>query len=197
MSHSCDDPDMCTFDDEDGCDGPYEDEEMFSGCPFCAHNWENLTILAQPTDNIAVIVPLDPVTPGHVLVIARAHTQDAANDPLIAGDLMYSAAEWVHTEGIEANIITSIGRNATQSIMHTHVHVVPRRPHDGLPLPWTPQHEVKSLEKAVHLKTMLQESGGDSHSVGLFQQSRSTGWPVVANKFNVLKASRGEDPWEE
>lgn len=34
-------------------------------------------------------------------------------------------------------IITSIGANATQTVRHTHLHVVPRRPGDGLALPWT------------------------------------------------------------
>lgn len=108
-------------------------------CPFCAPNWDNLTILAQPVDNTAVIVPLDPVTPGHVLVIAREHTQDASSDIYVAARLMKGAAQYVRDQAIEANIITSIGRNATQSIMHTHLHIVPRRPHDGLSLPWTGQ----------------------------------------------------------
>jgi histidine triad (HIT) family protein len=39
-----------------------------------------------------------------------------------------------------ANIITSIGRVATQSVFHLHVHIVPRHEGDGLCLPWTGQH---------------------------------------------------------
>jgi histidine triad (HIT) family protein len=34
------------------------------------------------------------------------------------------------------NIITSAGRDATQTVDHLHLHLVPRRPGDGLALPW-------------------------------------------------------------
>lgn len=36
-----------------------------------------------------------------------------------------------------ANIITSRGSAATQTVYHLHLHVVPRREGDGLGLPWT------------------------------------------------------------
>lgn len=109
-----------------------------SDCVFCPANWDNLDIL-QTVANVAVLNPLDPVTEGHVLVIHRKHTADAATDPEVASELMFSAALWVSRRNVQANIITSIGRNATQSVFHTHLHVVPRRVNDDLPLPWTPQ----------------------------------------------------------
>jgi histidine triad (HIT) family protein len=37
------------------------------------------------------------------------------------------------------NIITSVGAEATQTVFHLHLHVVPRRFGDGLALPWTGQ----------------------------------------------------------
>lgn len=110
-----------------------------SDCPFCPDNWDSLDILWKSPVGNAILVPLNPVTEGHVLVINRKHTADAALDPDIASDLMFSAALWVQQRGIEANIITSIGVNATQTVRHTHLHVVPRRLNDDLPLPWTPQ----------------------------------------------------------
>lgn len=109
-----------------------------SECVFCPDNWDNLDILKH-TGTGAILTPLNPVTDGHVLVIHRKHTVDAAVDPDVASDLMFSAALWVQKRGIEANIITSIGANATQTVRHTHLHVVPRRLNDDLPLPWTPQ----------------------------------------------------------
>ena len=109
-----------------------------SDCPFCIENWDNLDIIHRIA-GIAVINPLNPVTDGHVLVIHQRHTADAAVEPDIASDLMFSAALWVQRRGIEANIITNIGANATQTVRHTHLHVVPRRLNDDLPLPWTPQ----------------------------------------------------------
>lgn len=109
-----------------------------SDCVFCPENWGNLDIIWRPADK-AILVPLNPVVDGHVLVIHREHSTDAAMNPEIASDLMFSAAAHVARLGIEANIITSIGPLATQTVMHTHLHVVPRRANDDLPLPWTPQ----------------------------------------------------------
>lgn len=109
-----------------------------SDCVFCPENWDNLDILIEHY-GVAVLNPLNPVTDGHVLVISSTHTADAAVNPSVAADLMFAAALWVQERGIEANIITSIGANATQTVRHTHLHVVPRRLNDDLPLPWTPQ----------------------------------------------------------
>ncbi|AEJ92239.1 histidine triad nucleotide binding protein [Mycobacterium phage Optimus] len=111
---------------------------MTAGCVFCPDNWPNLDIVKY-TGTGAIVVPLNPVVDGHVLVIHRAHSADAAADPMIAADLMCAAALWIHYRDIQANIITSIGPAATQTVFHTHVHIVPRAEGDGLPLPWTPQ----------------------------------------------------------
>ena len=148
-------------------------------CVFCPDNWDNLNITERDGEAIAILVPLDPVTSGHRLVISKVHTANAADldaDPTVAGELMDAAARYLHRNKLQANIITSIGPAATQTVMHTHLHIVPRHTDDGLPLPWTPQHEVKSLQAAVVMKRILQESGGDGGSVGLFQRQSITGW---------------------
>ncbi|SKK35031.1 HIT family protein [Mycobacteroides abscessus] len=108
-------------------------------CPFCPDNWHNLDIIWESSGGNAILVPLNPVVEGHVLVIGRKHTIDASVDPDIASDLMFSAALWVKSRKIQANIITNIGPDATQTVFHTHLHVVPRQLNDDLPLPWTPQ----------------------------------------------------------
>ncbi|WP_433183155.1 HIT family protein [Actinoallomurus sp. CA-150999] len=83
--------------------------------------------------------PLDPVTPGHVLVIPREHVADVGTDPAVSAITMAAAAE-LAAELPSANVITSRGAAATQTVFHLHLHVVPREHGDGLPLPWTPQH---------------------------------------------------------
>lgn len=106
---------------------------------FCdIANGDGPFIFERP--DVVAIVPLNPVTAGHVIFIPKAHVPDACVDPSIAGDVMEAAAWYVaEQEPINANIITSIGEAATQTVMHLHVHVVPRRPGDGLALPWTGQ----------------------------------------------------------
>lgn len=86
-----------------------------------------------------VFEPLGPVTPGHLLVVPKRHVDNAAEDPNLTADVMRAAAV-LAGKFPAANIITSIGAAATQTIFHLHIHVVPRRPGDGLILPWTNQH---------------------------------------------------------
>lgn len=83
-----------------------------------------------------VIVPLNPVTEGHLLVIPTQHVMDARIEPITTGMVMARAASLAPHP---CNLITSVGAEATQTVFHLHVHIVPRREGDGLPLPWTPQ----------------------------------------------------------
>lgn len=110
-----------------------------SNCIFCkivgreapAH------ITAEWPDAIA-IVPLNPVTFGHTLVIPKRHVSDAVEDPHVTGAVMTRAAQ-LGRMWEQFNLITSIGPDATQTVFHLHVHIVPRRERDGLHLPWTGQ----------------------------------------------------------
>lgn len=84
--------------------------------------------------------PLSPVTPGHLLVVSREHTSSTLSSPVAAGHAMRFAGFLANRLAIpSANFITSAGADATQTIFHLHVHIVPRTPHDGLALPWTGQ----------------------------------------------------------
>jgi histidine triad (HIT) family protein len=108
---------------------------MAESCVFCAilDGVAPATIVKEWAHTIA-IVPRNPVTPGHVLVIPRVHVADAVADPYIAAQVMGCAAAFAHRP---CNIITSAGEEATQTVGHLHVHIVPRTAGDGLTLPWT------------------------------------------------------------
>lgn len=109
-------------------------------CVFCeiVAGRAPANVVAEWGDAI-VITPLDPVTPGHLLVIPREHVDDLAEDPKVTGRVMRRAAQWAQILG-PCNLITSKGAAATQTVMHLHVHLVPRREGDGLALPWTVSH---------------------------------------------------------
>jgi histidine triad (HIT) family protein len=105
-------------------------------------------ILALWPDAIA-LTPLKPVCRGHILVIPRAHVADFAEDPMVSAVAMARAAELAKALRIDdANIITSRGPNASQSVYHLHLHIVPRRENDGLALPW---YSGKSRKVAAHV----------------------------------------------
>lgn len=91
-------------------------------------------ILMEWPETIA-IKPLGPVVEGHTLIIPKRHVQDFTESPTEAMSAMLRASQFAETMG-ECNLITSKGINATQSVFHLHIHLVPRRENDGLALPW-------------------------------------------------------------
>jgi len=76
--------------------------------------------------------------PGHVLIVPRAHVADIRDaDRATAAAVMQSVARMARavgrvfpTDGL--SIWHSIGPAADQEVPHLHVHVHPRRHHDGL-----------------------------------------------------------------
>lgn len=108
-------------------------------CPFCdiIHGRAPAQVVREWDDAIA-IVPLRPVTYGHLLVIPTMHVPDALADPAVTGMVMRRAAELARERRLAAlNIITSVGAAATQTVPHLHIHIVLRVEGDGLKLPWT------------------------------------------------------------
>jgi histidine triad (HIT) family protein len=115
--------------------------EGVSGCVFCAIVGEEApAAVVRSTASSLTIVPLSPVTPGHVLVIPRVHVADAAADPEVTAHTMFDAAVYAAEHHEQFNIITSAGEAATQSVFHLHVHVVPRAVDDMLMVPWGTLH---------------------------------------------------------
>jgi histidine triad (HIT) family protein len=109
-----------------------------SPCPFCEINAGRApaTFVHEWSDAIA-IVPLNPVVEGHTLVIPKTHVADFADDPDVTGATARRAAHLCRTlDLVHANLITSRGVYATQSVYHLHLHLVPRTENDGLALPW-------------------------------------------------------------
>ena len=109
-------------------------------CPFC----EIVAGRAPATWAVApdywpdavAFVPLNPVTEGHTLVVPKTHVRDFADDPAVSAVAMRRAAELVRWSPRPMNLITSKGVEATQSVFHLHLHLVPRAENDGLALPW-------------------------------------------------------------
>jgi histidine triad (HIT) family protein len=109
-----------------------------AGCPFCGRI-ERGEYDYDDEYNVA-FEPLGPVTPGHFLVVPRKHVSNAFADPVAAGRALRFAGFLANQMDLPAaNFITSAGKDATQTVFHLHVHIVPRREDDGLVLPWTGQ----------------------------------------------------------
>lgn len=108
-----------------------------SDCVFCdiVAGTSPAIVVRRWVDAVA-IEPRHPVTPGHWLVIPSVHVDDATTEPLVTGVAFARAAE---IAPYPCNLITSADTQATQTVWHLHIHVVPRCEGDGLALPWTTQ----------------------------------------------------------
>ena len=106
-------------------------------CVFCdIIEGAATTNVIESDGNYIIIEPLNPHTPGHALVIPTSHVQDALASVRYAGMTFARAARYARSIGVDCNILTSAGPAATQTVMHLHVHVIPRGPEDGLHHDW-------------------------------------------------------------
>jgi histidine triad (HIT) family protein len=128
-------------------------------CPFCAiaqgRDTEVETV-AEAAEWVAFF-PLDPATPGHTLVIPRAHFPDLWSVPTMLGQSLMRAVIAVgraigtamEPEGM--NLISSSGAPAEQTVFHLHLHLVPRWADDGFGRIWPADSRlaVRSMEGLV------------------------------------------------
>jgi histidine triad (HIT) family protein len=133
---------------------------MSDNCIFCGIVAGTVpsTRVAE-TDGAIAFMDIAPATPGHLLVIPRAHSADlreATPEDLTAAMMLAQSMVGLVTERLEdatgANLLSCIGPDAWQTVFHTHLHVIPRYPDDPLVLPWKPQSGDLDEIKAVHAK---------------------------------------------
>ena len=90
--------------------------------------------------NTLAFMDINPLSEGHLLVVPKKHFTtlfDADDDSLaqIFSVVRKLAVALQKALGIDSlNLLQANGRWAVQSVPHFHVHVIPRRENDGVPL---------------------------------------------------------------
>jgi histidine triad (HIT) family protein len=112
---------------------------MSDTCVFCAKILDG-SAEYDARVGIWTFEPLNPVTPGHLLFIDESHFPRPHHNPAITGLLFGAAATHGGRMGEDYNLIVNGGPDAGQTVFHVHIHYVPRRPGDGLLLPWGGVH---------------------------------------------------------
>src|SRR5207249_3900726 len=85
---------------------------------------------------------INPVNPGHLLLVPKAHHATLADLPddlaAQAGSLLPRLCRAVRsaTGAGGLNVIVNLGRPAGQVIDHAHWHIIPRFPGDAVHWPW-------------------------------------------------------------
>jgi diadenosine tetraphosphate (Ap4A) HIT family hydrolase len=111
-------------------------------CVFCAIlDGELPANFVYEDDEVVSIMDINPVTPGHLLVLPRRHLPDLVDlDDEIAAHMMntarrIAAAHRAQDSSIEGiNLYLADSPAAGQEVPHAHIHVIPRRKDDGFRL---------------------------------------------------------------
>ena len=111
-------------------------------CIFCeiVHGAGEASICYEDAAAIA-FMDIQPVNPGHVLVVPRAHYESLNDVPhevaLRLFDVALRLSPMVRrlSGSDDLNVVVNSGEAAGQNIFHYHVHLIPRRAADGFDIP--------------------------------------------------------------
>lgn len=115
-----------------------------SGCIFCKIIGGEAPSFKLYEDAMTfAIMDINPFNHGHALVLSKGHyanIHEASDDSVAAvaktaKKIAAAVADAVTNDGI--NIVQANGKGAAQSVLHYHVHVLPRRLGDNAKLNWS------------------------------------------------------------
>jgi histidine triad (HIT) family protein len=111
-------------------------------CDFCTiASGGSAVSFVHETDSVLALMDIQPVNPGHVLVIPRVHATYLADlDPAVGGEIFKAGmrvAAGLRRSGLRCegvNFFLADGDAAGQEVFHLHLHVFPRFKGDGFGL---------------------------------------------------------------
>ncbi len=136
-----------------------------SDCIFCKlANGIFATNTVYEDETFRVIMDLGPASPGHMLILPKEHYENlyelpeetAAAAMKLAKKLAIAAKEALNADGI--NVVQNNGAVAGQTVMHYHLHVIPRFEGVGNVTLWEPgtAEQAELAEQAAKIAGKLQ-----------------------------------------
>lgn len=129
-------------------------------CIFCKIvNGEIPSKSIYEDDDFRVILDLQPATKGHALILSKEHADNlyqlsddvAAKVMVLAKKLATGMTEKLGCDGF--NLVQNNGETAGQTVMHFHLHLIPRYQQDGQNINWTPgrmsAEELEAVKKEI------------------------------------------------
>ena len=127
-------------------------------CIFCKiANGEIPSRTVYEDEDFRAILDLSPATQGHTLILPKEHAanllelpEDTAAKVLpVAQKIAAQLKEKLGWDGL--NLIQNNGETAGQTVMHFHLHIIPRYRGDGQKILWDPtQPEAEELDRVYH-----------------------------------------------
>ena len=129
-------------------------------CIFCKiANGEIPANTIYEDENFRVILDNGPATKGHALVLPKGHYADlyeipeevAAGAVKVAKKVAGTMKEKLSCDGL--NLVQNNGEAAGQTVMHFHLHIIPRYKDDGQHILWKPTspsaEELEEVRKTI------------------------------------------------
>jgi histidine triad (HIT) family protein len=130
---------------------------MCSFCAIAAGDKQATLVLEQP--DMLAFLDHRPLFWGHSLLIPRRHYETMLDLPSdLVGPLFQASTRLARAmeEGLAAaGSFVAVNNRVSQSVPHLHVHVVPRRPKDGLRGFFWPRTRYDSEEQAQQVASKL------------------------------------------
>ena len=129
-------------------------------CIFCKiANGEIPSKTLHEDESFRVILDLGPATKGHALILPKEHYDNlyelpentAAGAMKLAKKMAALMTEKLQADGF--NLVQNNGETAGQTVMHFHMHLIPRYKEDGQHISWNPgtvtQEELEEIRKQI------------------------------------------------
>lgn len=136
---------------------------MSAGCLFCAiASGERPANVVLETPYLVGFLDHRPVFKGHVLLAPRTHVATLPDLPAELRSPLLEAGQWLATamvEGLGAQgSFVAMNNTVSQSVIHLHMHVVPRTKGDGLRGFFWPRTTYADSDEAARYALRLQEA---------------------------------------
>jgi len=135
-------------------------------CIFCAIAAGDAPAeIVDSDEHTVAFMDINPATPGHALVIPRAHSADLIEISDADLERTTVAARRLATriesalEPAGFNILNACRPAAWQTVFHFHLHVIPRYEDDPLKLPWIPRGA--DGDEIARTAALIRDGGGD------------------------------------
>jgi histidine triad (HIT) family protein len=131
-------------------------------CAFCAIVAGDAPAHVVHTDDATLaFLDVKPVFPGHVLLVPRLHVTTLADLPTPSVPAFFALAQRLE-RAVESAMdapgsLVLINNVVSQSVPHLHLHVIPRRPKDGLRFFLGPRHPYRDPDEAASVAQRIGE----------------------------------------
>lgn len=142
-----------------------------TGCVFCRiRDGAAPAFVVLADEHCLAFLDRRPLFPGHTLVVPRAHHATLMDLPAgLLAPLLASVQRLARA--MEAGLgaagsFVAVNNRVSQSVAHLHVHVVPRRPGDGLRGFFWPRGRYESDAAAAAIQAALRAALGEAGGGG-------------------------------